>query len=147
MQNAAKILSGSAPSTGKPYKYAYLLDFLKRCDELRQTYSSVSAPVMPEDSQQTVEDEASVEPTSGGADERTRRSSRPTACAAVPGALAHGLDRLGTAERTGRRRSSDYGELAGATQETFIQVDEKLKSMNSQIQNLIKSMEEKRSIG
>lgn len=102
---------------------------------------------MPEDSQQTVEDEASVEPTSERADDQTQQSSQPTTSATVPGALTHRLDRLGTAERTGRRRSSDYGELAGATQETFIQVDEKLKSMNSQIQNLIKSMEEKRSIG
>lgn len=111
-----------------------------------RTYSSVTAPVMPEDSQQTVEDEASVEPTSERADDQTQQSSQPTTSATVPGALTHRLDRLDTAERTDRRRPSDYGELAGATRQAFIQVDEKLKSMNSQIQqiqNLIKSMEEK----
>lgn len=70
---------------------------------------------MQEENQPTVEDDASLDRNDEREDDQTQQSSQPTTSATVPGALTHRMDRLGTAERTGRWQNGDYAELAQAT--------------------------------
>lgn len=79
-------------------------------------------------------------------EENTQQSSQQTTVATVPGSLTQRLDRLTAAEPAGRRRSSHYAELAGATRDTFHDLNQKLKCLNSEMllmSNTVKALEEK----